>query len=188
MAWIIQHKSCVRFAVFALLIIAFLGPWGYAHDGVPPAEWCRPPFLLLENGSCVGRESGAFFLLISIIGFPAGILQFLSGELVLSDLGRYSVFTLFFLGLFFLPFISMLLRVRSGSNMRRRTFHIIAWGLAAALGLLVALSAEVFHPAHLWGIWLYILLAVGLLAFEMLAARLENIPYREAYDDLDHPT
>jgi len=188
MAWINQHKSWVHTAVFALLIIAILGPWGYAHDGVPPAEWCHPPFLLLENGSCVGRESGAFFLLVSIIGFPAGILQFLSGELVLSDLGRQSIFTLFFLGLFFLPFISTLLLVRSGSNIRRRTFYVIAWGLAAALGLLVALSAEVFHPAHLWGIWLYILLAVGLLAFELLAARLENIPYREAYHDLDHPT
>jgi hypothetical protein len=142
---------------------------------------------MLENGSCVGRESGAFFLLISFLGFPAGILQFLSGELVLSDLGQYSMFTLFFLGLFLLPIISTLLLVRSGSNMRRRTFHVIAWGLAAAQGLLVVLSAEVFHPAHLWGIWLYILLAVGLLAFELLAARLENIPYREAYHDLDTP-
>jgi len=188
MAWIIQHKNWVRIAVLALLIITILGPWGYAHDGVPPAEWCQPPFLLLENGNCVGRESGAFYLLISIIGFPAGIMQFLSGELVLSDLGRHSMFALFFLGLFFLPFISTLLLVRSGSNMRRRTFYVIAWGLAAALGLLVALSAEVFHPAHLWGIWLYILLAVGLLAFELLAALLENIPYREAYHDLNHPT
>ena len=187
MAWIIHHKSWVRIAVFGLLVVAILGPWGYAHDGVPPAEWCHPPFLLLENGSCVGRESGAFFLLISIIGFPAGILQFLSGELVLSNLGRYFMFTFFFLGLFFLPFISTLLRVRSGSNMRRRTFHIIAWGLAAALGVLIAVSVEVFHPTHLWGIWLYILLAVGLLAFELLSAHRENIPYREANHDLDHP-
>lgn len=187
MAWIIQHKNWVRIAVLALLIIAILGPWGYTRDGVPPAEWCQHPFLLLENGSCVGRDSGAFFLLVSIIGFPAGILQFLSGELVLSDLGRQSIFALFFLSLFFLPCISTLLLVRSGSNIRRRTFYVIAWGLAAALGLLVALSAEVFHPAHLWGIWLYILLAVGLLVFELLAARQEKIPYREAYIDLDHP-
>jgi hypothetical protein len=171
MAWIIQHRSWVHTAVFALLVTAILGPWGYAHDGVPPAEWCRPPFLLLENGSCVGREPGTFFLLISLVGFPAGILQFLSGGFVLSELIWQSILALlFFLGLFFLPFLSTLLLARSRSNLGRRIFYGVAWGLAAALGLFVALSAEVFHPAHLWGIWLYILLALGLLAFGLLAS------------------
>ena len=188
MAWIIQHKSWVRIAVFGLLIIAILGPWVYTHDGIPPAEWCRPPLLLLENGSCAGRVSGAFFLLISSVGLPAGILQFLSGELALSALGRHFLFAFVFLGLFLLPLISALLLVRSASNMRRRAFFVIAWGLAAALGLLVALFAEVFHPAQLWGIWLYILLAVGLLAFELLAARQGNNPYRDTNQNLDHPT
>jgi phosphatidylserine synthase len=130
----------------------------------------------LENGSCVGRESGAFYLLVYFIGFPAGIMQFLSGELVLADLGRQSVFALFFLGLFFLPFISSLLRVRPSSNKKHRAFHIIVWGLAAVLGLFVALSAEIFHPVHLWGIWLYILLAVGMLAFELLPEYRPLIP------------
>lgn len=187
MAWMIQHKKQVRIGIFVLLVIAILGPWGYEHDGVPPAEWCHHPFLLLENGNCVGRESGAFFLLISTAAFPALILQFLSGALVLSDLRLQSMFTLIFLILFCLPVISTVLLVRSGASRRRRTFHAIAWGLAAALGVLIAVSAEVFHPTHLWGIWLYILLVVGLLAFELLTARLENIPYREAYHDLDHP-
>jgi hypothetical protein len=179
MAWINQYKLWIRIAGFTLLIIAILGPWGYTHDGVPPPEWCHPPFLLLANGSCVGRESGAFFLLVSMIGFPAGISQFLYGELVLSDLGLQSMFTLLFLGLFFLPFISTLLLVRPRSSKKRRIFHLIAWGIAAGLGLLIALSAEIFYPVHLWGIWLYILLAVGILAFELLAARMGNISYGE---------
>jgi hypothetical protein len=179
MAWTNQHRNWIRLGVFTLLIIAILGPWGYTRDGVPPPEWCRPPFLLLENGSCVGRESGAFFLLVSMIGFPAGIIQFLSGELVLSDLGLQSMFTFLFLGLFFLPFISTLLLMHPGSSKRRRIIQMIAWGVAAGLGLLIALSAEIFHPVHLWGIWLYILLAVGMLAFELLAARMGNIPYIE---------
>jgi hypothetical protein len=174
MAWIIQHKSWVGLAVAAALVIAIVGPWAYARDGVPPAEWCQPPNILLENGSCVGRNSGAYFLLLSIIGFPAGILQIISGELVLSDLLRYSVFPLFFTGMFLLPAISTLLLLHSPSSLKRRSFYVIAWGLAAGLGLLQALTAEAIHPAHLWGIWLYILLAVGLLAFGLIARRWEE--------------
>jgi hypothetical protein len=182
MAWIIQHKNWVWTALFALLIIAVLGPWVYTRDGVPPPEWCRPPFLLLEDGSCVGRESGIFFLLFSMLGFPAGIFQFISGQLVLSDMVRQSMLTLFiFLGLFFLPFISTLLLALSSSNVRRKTFYGITWGLAAALGLLVAFSAEVVRPAYLWGIWLYIILAIGLLAFGLLTSRLENGLLHEAF-------
>ena len=174
MDWIIQHRSWVGIAVAAALVIAIVGPWAYTRDGVPPAEWCQPPLILLEDGSCVGRNSGAYFLLLSIIGFPAGILQILSGELVLSELLRYSVFPLFFTGMFLLPVISTLLLLRCASSLKRRTFYVIAWGLAAGLGLLQALTAEAIHPAHLWGIWLYILLALGLLAFGLVAPRLER--------------
>ena len=174
MAWIIQHKRWFGLAIAAALLIAIVGPWAYTRDGVPPAEWCQPPNILLENGSCVGRSSGAYFLLLSIIGFPAGILQTLSGELGLSDLLRYSVFPLYFLGMFVLPVISTLLVLRSPSSLKRRTFYAIAWGLAAGLGLLQALTQEAIHPAHLWGIWLYILLALGLLAFGLVAPRLER--------------
>jgi hypothetical protein len=105
--------------------------------------------------------------------------QFLSGKMVLSDLALQSMLTLFFIGMFFLPFASTLFVMRSGADLRRRAFHIIAWSIAAVIGLYVALSAEVFHPAHLWGIWLYILLAVGLLAFELLTARLASAQFRE---------
>jgi hypothetical protein len=80
MTWIIQHKRGVRLAVLALLIIAVVGPWGYTRDGVPPAEWCRPPFLLLENGSCVGQVSGAFYILFSIATFSDPCRNFFPGK------------------------------------------------------------------------------------------------------------
>ncbi len=88
MAWISQHKNWVRMLVFVLLLIAIVGPWGYEGDGVPPPEFCHPPFLLLENGNCVGRMSGAFVLSFSTLAIPSLISQFLSGELVLSERGR----------------------------------------------------------------------------------------------------
>jgi hypothetical protein len=39
----------------------------------------------------------------------------------------------------------------------------------------------------LWGIWLFILLAVMLLAFELLTAWLENIPRVDVSNDVDNP-
>ncbi len=88
MAWMSQHKNWVRMLVFVLLLIAILGPWAYEGDGVPPPSYCHPPFLLLENGNCVGRMSGAFVLSFSTLAIPSLISQFLSGELVLSERGR----------------------------------------------------------------------------------------------------
>lgn len=165
----IQPKNLVRIGIFVLLVIAFLGPWGYHHDS-PPAEWCQPPFLLLENGSCAGRQPGTFYLLFAAVSFPVLILGLFSRGSTLPDLLLVSMGTLMFLIMFCMPVISTVLLMRSSASQKRRNFSVIAWGLAAALGAFLALSAEVIHPAQLWGIWLFILLAVVLLAFELLTA------------------
>jgi hypothetical protein len=169
MAWMSQHKNSVRIAVFALLLIAFLGPWGYDGDGVPPPSYCHPPYLLLENGNCVGRMSGAFILSFFTLAIPALISQFLSGELVFSERGREFLVILLPLLLVGMPVISTLLLVRSGNSRFFRIFSIITWGLAVVTGLLIAASAEVFHPVDLWGIWLYVGLAAAILASELYA-------------------
>ena len=179
----IQHKNLVRLGIFMLLVIAFLGPWGYHHDS-PPAEWCQPPFLLLENGSCAGRQPGTYYLLLTAVSFPVLILGLFSRG---SNQPELLMGTLIFLILFCMPVISTVLLMRSSVSQKRIYFSVIAWGFAAALGAFLALSAEVIHPAQLWGIWLFILLAVVLLAFEVLTAWLENIPRWEIYADLDHP-
>jgi len=59
LSWINEHKSVGRVAVLMLLLVAMMGPWTYTADGVPLAEWCRDPNILLENGRCVRLMSGA---------------------------------------------------------------------------------------------------------------------------------
>ncbi len=179
MAGISQHKNWVRMLVFVLLLIAILGPWAYEGDGVPPPEFCHPPFLLLENGNCVGRMSGAFVLSFSTLAIPELISQLLSGELVLSERGREFLIILPVLLLVLLPVTSTLLRVRSPNRRFYQIFSVITWGLAVGLGLLIAAIAEVFHPAHLWGLWLYIGLAGAMLAWELynlIESRRERSP------------
>jgi len=56
MTWIIQHKSQGRIGVFALLLIAILGHWGYEYDGVPLAENSSKPVLLVRVCVGVGQE------------------------------------------------------------------------------------------------------------------------------------
>jgi hypothetical protein len=167
MAWISQHKNRVRMLVFVLLLIAILGPWGYEGDGVPPPEFCHPPYLLLENGNCVGRMSGAFVLSFSTLAIPELISQLLSGELVLSERGQEFLIILPVLLLVVLPVTSTLLLARSANNRSFQIFSVISWGLALGLILLIAAFVEVFHPAHLWGIWLYFGLAGAMLALEL---------------------
>ena len=92
-----------------------------------------------------------------------------------------------FLIMFCMPVISTFLLMRSSASQKHRTFSVIAWGLAATLGTFLALSAEVIHPVQLWGIWLFILLTVVLLAFELLTAWLEKIPRVDVPNDVDNP-
>jgi len=153
MSWINEHKNVGRVAVLVLLLVAMMGPWTYSSDGVPPAEWCRAPNILLENGRCV---------------------RLVTGATVLADRARefLGVF-LFTMGIFLLmlPFFSTLLLIRGRDSRRLRVFHLMAWGLAAVLGLLLALLAMSGSGLYseLWGIWLYFGSAAGALILEVLA-------------------
>ena len=79
-----------------------------------------------------------------------------------------------------LPFLSTLLLFVGGERRGLGVFHLVAWGLAAAVSAFFLLvvgwqGAVVFR---LWGSWLCAVLAVAVLAGEILAARLR--PSRKA--------
>jgi hypothetical protein len=179
----VQHKQQVCLGMFLLLVIAIWGPWVYDHDGVPPAELCHPPYFLLENGRCAGQVSGAFLLLIAVVFVPSIIFQFIMGTGALIEVLRGSLFTLIIVCLVGLPVLSTVLLERSAASPRRRIFHAVAWGVAAAIAVLIALSAEAFHPTHLWGAWLYALLALGTVVHERLCYRLAQIRIEPASMD-----
>jgi hypothetical protein len=68
-----------------------------------------------------------------------------------------------------LPFLALLLSILRRD--RQQLFHVLAWGLAAlAAGLFLALGNDSFSRAHwaLWGILLYIGLAVAVLILELI--------------------
>jgi hypothetical protein len=173
-SWINEHKNVGRVAVLMLLLVAIMGPWTYSSDGVPPAEWCRDPNILLENDRCVKLVSGARILTFMAGAFLSMSVGLVTGATVLSDRGREFLGVFLFMMLLFLlmlPFFTTLLLIRGGDSRRRRVFHVMAWGLAAVLGLLLALLAVYGSGLYskLWGIWLYTGLAASALILEGLA-------------------
>jgi hypothetical protein len=170
-SWINEHKNVGRVAVLMLLLLAMMGPWTYTSDGVGPAAWCRDPNILLENGRCVKLVSGARVLTFMAGAFLSMSVGLVTGATVLPDRARefLGVF-LFTVGIFLLvlPFFTTLLLIRGGDRRRLQVFHVMAWGLAAVLGLLLALSGSGLY-SELWGIWLYTGLTASALILEGLA-------------------
>jgi len=172
-SWINEHKNVGRGAVLILLLVAMIGPWTYTSDGVGPTAWCRDPNILLENGRCVKLVSGTRILTFMAGAFLSMSVGLVTGATVLPDRARefLGVF-LFTVGIFLLvlPFFTTLLLIRGGDSWRRKVFHVMAWGLAAVLGLLLALLAgsESGLYSELWGVWLYTGLTASALILEGL--------------------
>jgi hypothetical protein len=108
-----------------------------------PAEYaCDEPFIRLEGDFC---------------GYPLSGLQF------------FSLFTVVGLSLLLLiPFFTTLLLIWKKDSLRLQTINLSVWGLALILTLLlfvIQLKDKVFY---LWGLWLYIVLAICTLIVEMI--------------------
>lgn len=168
-----RRKNVVRVAVLIMLLVTIIGPWTYSSDGTPPAEWCRDPNILLDNGRCVRLVSGAEVLTFITGAFLSLNVQLVKGTLVLADRAReFLGVSLFMVFLFLLvqPFFSTLLLIFGGDRPPCRMYHVAAWGLAAAIsGLLLVASCWSGLRTDLWGIWLYVALAASVLAVELLA-------------------
>jgi hypothetical protein len=174
MTWINEHKNVGRVAVLVLLLVSCIGPWAYTADGVPPAEWCRDPNILLENGRCVRLVSGATVLTFMAGAFLSMSVGLVTGATVLPDRAREFLGVFLFVMLLFLlvlPFFSTLLLILRGDRRRRQVFNVVAWGLAAGIGLLIGVSRYPRLYWMLWGVWLHIALAASALILEVLALR-----------------
>ena len=111
------------------------------------------------------------FVARTFLGMSVGLV---TGATVFPDRAREFLITFYLMvGIFLLvlPFFTTLLLIQGGDSRRLRVFHLMAWGLAAVLGLLLALPAVSGSGLYseLWGIWLYIGLAASALILEVLA-------------------
>jgi len=154
-----------------LLLVAIMGPWTFDRIYVPSEYPCSAPNIRLEGDFCGVPISGIRVFSWIIGGSINAGVGLVTGATVFADRGGEFLrgfLVIMVLLLLVLPFFSTLLLIRGGDHRRRQMFHVAAWDLAAGAGLL--LGASGFSRPHwaLWGIWLYIGLAVSALILEVL--------------------
>lgn len=141
-----KSKSIIRAGALLLIVLALLGPWMYDQVFVP-AEYeytCDKPFIRLDSDFC---------------GIPLSVIQF------------FNWFAVGFLFPFLLPFLTTAVLIWKVETRRLRTINLIAWALALLLTLLLFFAQLQDQAFRLWGLWLYVLVAFGMLAVEFLAFR-----------------
>lgn len=197
MSFIIQNKIWFRTFVLALFVISMLGIWGF--DLIPFLIPISSP--CDTYNSLVGKSflsEGHFIRLndnnciITISGFEIIYLltpQLFFGTFIESIKGNFAavqipeLIALIGILLIILPFLSNLLLLRNQFSRRLQIINVIVWALAClpALGVFLyptntdELSKYYYKYFYLlWGLWLYILLALGAITFEILALKSDN--------------
>jgi ABC-type Na+ efflux pump permease subunit len=173
MSFITGNTVFWRMFILALFIISMLGPWAFDLLHVPAQYPCGKPSVRLYGDFCGYPMSGfGAFIWVS------GSFFYLLGELRNGNIAASipDFMTLFFTWIIFLPFFSTILLTRNKNSRRLQTMNLIAWGLAglATLTIFVLQTnrdqfAQFFYL--LWGICLYILVAIGAIVFEILVLR-----------------
>jgi hypothetical protein len=173
MSWINKHQRVWRVVILVLLLIAMLGPWAFDLINVP-SEFSCSPNVRLEGDFC-GMPLSGIGVFSGMVGGLINLgVRLATGATAFTDVPRELLFSLLLL-LLVAPFFSTLPLILGGDRRRWRVFHVVAWGLAVGIGLLLGLAGSsrlswVFSRLFwvLWGIWLYIGLAGSALILEVL--------------------
>jgi hypothetical protein len=166
MSWINKHLRVWRVAILVLLLVAIMGPWTFDRTHVP-AEYPCAPHVRLEGDFCGTPLSGIWVFSWMVGGLINLGVRLATGATAFTDGARELLFSLLLL-LLVAPFFSTLPLILGGDRRRWRMFHVVAWGLAVGIGLLLGLSGSSRLFWVLWGIWLYIGLAGSALILEVL--------------------
>jgi hypothetical protein len=172
MTWMNEHKREWRAIVLVLLLVAIIGPWTLDLIVVPSEYSCSAPAIRL-NGDYCGIPMSGIWVLSAMTGVLANMIVYLAtGTTAFTD--RFREFSFGLLGLLLvLPFFSTLFLILREDNRGRFVFHLAILSLAVGTGLWVATVSHLKQFWVLWGIWLYVGLAVSALILEvvMLAVR-----------------
>jgi hypothetical protein len=173
----IQINALGRTLILALFILSMLGPWTFDLINVPAQYPCDTPFVRLYGDFCGLPLSG-----FTMIKLAAGGLFSILSELVEGRFAAGSSLLIFLTGILVivLPFFSTLLLLVNRNSSRRQIIHVVVWALACLPTLTLFIfqissdqSARFFYL--LWGLWLYILVAISTVLFEILALRVNIV-------------
>lgn len=171
MASITEFKTTWRIAGILLLIFALIGPWTYEVVNVPAEYSCSAPYVRLEGDFCGEPMAGLWIIFWLVQGFISNLAGLLTGTV--SFAGRTREFLFMFLSISpLLPLLSTPLVIWREDSRSSSIFQLVAWGLAAILGLFLAVSGISLVPHRLlWGAWIFAGLTPVVLIMELIALR-----------------
>ena len=181
MSWLSHNHKTIQLTLLLLLLTSFIGPWNYTADGVPPAEYCDPPLVLLTPDRCVKLVPGAEMVAYLVVNAPQMLLGMLNGEYNLSSALRELAFVIIIL-LPALPVLVLGWRVLASLQpVEPATASVKPPGLwgrivlyaSLTLGWLAALGLFLLNwppqPWLFWGLWLYLILNDAILMLDILS-------------------
>ncbi|MCA9929869.1 MAG: hypothetical protein KC419_15400 [Anaerolineales bacterium] len=173
-----NYKRVVYTAVLILFLPAFIGPWTFSQDGVPPPEWCDEQFILIDEHTCARTIPGAEILLFSLFGAPLMLFgDVFTNEqtYVVSEIPRILLLFAISFVILFLPLALSSMRLIPKWRLRQHRFSSIAWGVL--LILLLAIMPALYHyrdlsiAGRLWGYGLYVMLTAAMFLAELWGVR-----------------
>jgi hypothetical protein len=142
MSWINENRNFIRSIILIVFVVTLIGPWMFDQINVPAEYACDKPFIRLEGDFCGTPLSGfQFFSLFILVGLPVLLL---------------------------IPFFTTLLVIWKKDSRRLQTINLSMWSLALIPALLVFVPQLKDKGFYLWGLWLYIVLAIGTLIVELI--------------------
>ncbi|MBV6403099.1 MAG: hypothetical protein CNIPEHKO_03427 [Anaerolineales bacterium] len=162
-----QNISIIRAGSLILFVLALLGPWTFDVINVPAEYECSAPFIRLNGDFCGMPMSGFQFFGLWVGGFFFMLFELIAGEFT----GHALEFLMGLSILFLIPFFTTLFLLWKKDARRFRTIHLIACVLALILALVFFIDQINDPIIRLWGLWLYILMAVSVIVIEYLASK-----------------
>ena len=145
MPWINENRNFIRSLILILFVVTLIGPWMFEQINVPAEYACDKPFIRLEGDFCGSPLSGfQFFSLFILVGLSLLLL---------------------------IPFFTTLLVIWKKDSRRLQTINLSMWSLALILALLLFVLQLQDKVFYLWGLWLYIMLAICTLIVEMIVRK-----------------
>jgi hypothetical protein len=162
-----------RIALLITMIVAFLGPWVFDRINVPAKYECSAPNIRLYGDFCGVPIPGFLVMIWTGINFTSIVIGTLTGGFAFPDRIRELLISPLLL-LPLLPVFSTLLLILRGNTLRRQVFAMVSWVLAIAACLFISFQINPRQLLASWGLWLYILLGLCALIFEIIMIRQEK--------------
>jgi hypothetical protein len=162
MSWLTDRKRVWRVILLALLAISTLGPWAFEVIHVPARFPCSAPNVRLRGDFC-GLP----------LPFSWGIINDLPAMLTDTAFWSYLVPNMMFMGFMLLPLLPLLsgaILIWRENDHSLHGVHLATIKLTLLITGLQTLLLGLIGRLHwtLWGLWLYLGAAAGLLVLEGL--------------------